>query len=184
MENNSFHLGSRIDNLASVIDHPDYNTNQEQRFYSDIAIGKLSETVEYSEFIQPACLWTGDSDQSKIVGQNGVLVGWGRDETGVPTAEPKKIEIPVVSEQNCLRSNVAFTKITSDRTFCAGWRNGSEGPCNGDSGAGLMLNNDGMWNLRGLVSTSIASVSGGCNLDEFVVFTDVAKFTSWITALL
>lgn len=171
-------------NLASVIVHPDYNTNNGQQLYSDIAIGKLSETVEFSEFIQPACLWSGSPEQNLIVGRNGIIVGWGLDESGQQTAEPKKVGVPIVSDQKCLRSHEAFGKITSDRTFCAGWRNGSEGPCNGDSGSGLMLNQDGMWYLRGLVSTSLVTANGGCNLDEFVVFTDVARFTSWIMTLL
>lgn len=175
--------GSRIINLASVVIHPDYRTQSE--LYSDIAVGKLSETLVFSEFIQPACLWTGAAEQSLIVGRNGVIVGWGLDESGMQTAEPKRVEVPIVSDQKCLRSHDGFGKITSDRTFCAGWRNGSEGPCAGDSGSGLMLNQDGKWFLRGLVSVSLKdSTTGSCDLHEFVVFTDVASFVSWITTLL
>lgn len=175
--------GSRIINLASVVIHPDYRTQTE--LYSDIAVGKLSESLVFTEFIQPACLWSGSPEQSLIVGRNGVIVGWGLDESGMQTAEPKRVEVPVVSDQKCLRSHEGFGKITSDRTFCAGWRNGSEGPCAGDSGSGLMLNQDGMWFLRGLVSVSLKdSNTGTCDLNEFVVFTDAAQFVSWITSLL
>ena len=34
----------------------------------------------------------------------------------------------------CLRSDIAFSRITSDQTFCAGDTAGGSGPCNGDSG--------------------------------------------------
>lgn len=37
-----------------------------------------------------------------------------------------------MSDGTCLRAHEAFVHITSDRTFCAGGRNG-EGPCQGDS---------------------------------------------------
>lgn len=175
--------GSQIINLASVIVHPEYRSKFE--LYSDIAVGKLSESIVFSTFIQPACLWSGSADQSLIVGRRGVIVGWGIDESGVQQNEPKRVEVPIVSDQNCLRSHQGFSKITSERTFCAGWRNGSEGPCAGDSGSGLMLNQNGAWYLRGLVSLSLKDANTGqCDLNEFVVFTDVAKFVPWITSLL
>lgn len=154
--------------------------------YSDVAIAKLSEAIEFSEFIQPACIWDGIVDQAAVVGKHGVLVGWGRDEQGnLYTPEPKKVVVPIVSDQTCLRSNEIFVKITNSRTFCAGWRNGTEGPCSGDSGTGLMLNEYGVWYLRGIVSSSLTdSNTGTCNLNEYVVFTDIAQFLPWIRSTL
>jgi len=59
--------------------------------------------------------------------------GWGKNDDGkLNTDYPKKVNVPIVSDGTCLRAHEAFVHITSDRTFCAGGRNG-EGPCQGDS---------------------------------------------------
>lgn len=160
--------------------HPDYRTQGD--LYSDIAIAKFAQNIEFSRLIQPVCLWEGSAELRPVVGKTGVLVGWGKDENGnLYTPEPKRVSVPIVADDVCLRSNEVFVKITSDRTFCAGWRNGTEGPCTGDSGTGLMLNQNGVWYIRGIVSSSLTdSSTGTCNLNEYVVFSDVAKFVSWI----
>lgn len=62
----------------------------------------------------------------------------------------------------------------------SGSRNGI-GPCNGDSGSGLIINRNGQWMLRGIVSMSISdSYSRTCDLKNYVVFTDASKFLSWL----
>lgn len=55
------------------------------------------------------------------------------DDGKLNTEFPKKVNVPIVSDGQCLRTHEAFVHITSDRTFCAGGRMG-EGPCQGDSG--------------------------------------------------
>lgn len=166
--------------VKQIIVHNDYMTNGTS-YDADIAIILLQERVQFTEFIRPICLWSGDDSVSGIEGQLGTVVGWGRDEVGnALTAEPKKITIPVVSEAECLRSSDTYRYITSQRTFCAGDRDGT-GPCNGDSGSGLAFKIDNKWMLRGIVSAALADpISSTCNLGEYVVFTDVAKFVGWI----
>ncbi|XP_055678844.1 serine protease gd-like [Lutzomyia longipalpis] len=164
----------------SVNIHPDYQ--KLNKIDSDIAIVVIPERVRFTTYIRPACLWKGPETKKSIVGKTGFIAGWGRDENGNFFTElPKQTEIPVVSDAECLRSNDVFTRITSDVTFCAGWRNGTEGPCNGDSGGSLVFDKDGRWTLRGVVSTSLLTDgSNTCNLNEYVVFTDVVPFTDWI----
>lgn len=61
-------------------------------------------------------------------------------------------------------------------------------PCSGDSGGGMFLRykggDDKAWRLRGVVSVSLENEDDDseyeCNIQQYVVFTDVAKFTSWI----
>lgn len=66
------------------------------------------------------------------------MLGWGKTEfDAISTNQPKWTELPVVNELTCLRSNDAFNKLTSERTFCAGNKNGNTGPCNGDSGKNI-----------------------------------------------
>lgn len=108
------------------------------------------------------------------------MVGWGKDENREVSPEPKKVSTIIVSGETCLRSNDQFSQITSNRTFCAGNRNG-QGPCTGDSGGGLMMERNGRWTLRGTVSGALAEAnSEDCDLQQYVIYSDIAKFTSWI----
>jgi secreted trypsin-like serine protease len=51
----------------------------------------------------------------------------------------------------------------------------------GDSGGGLIIkDNNGRWTLRGLVSAAIRGPDGSCDLENYVVFTDVARHIDWI----
>ncbi|XP_046682181.1 serine protease gd-like isoform X3 [Homalodisca vitripennis] len=86
------------------------------------------------------------------------VVGWGKDNLGnkmSPT--PRLLEIPIVSTEECVGSHSEFFFLTSSTTLCAGAKDGV-GPCNGDSGGGLMLPvkdslNVTRWQLRGLVTS-------------------------------
>ena len=111
-----------------------------------------------------------------------MIVGWGLNDNFVLNSEfPKMIQVPIVSEGTCLRSHPVILKISSERTFCAGSKNG-EGPCQGDSGGGLLLKKGDKWYLRGLVSASPSDGTSHkpCDHCSFVLFTDVAKFKIWI----
>lgn len=50
----------------------------------------------------------------------------------------------------------------------------------GDSGGGLMLYENGKWVLRGIISASLRDPLNGCDVNNYVVFTDVAKYINWI----
>lgn len=64
----------------------------------------------------------------------GVVVGWGKDETGqVFSNVPKKINLSIVNSTTCAQSRESFSKAVSNRTFCAS-SNGEGSPCHGDSG--------------------------------------------------
>jgi len=83
-------------------------------------------------------------------------------------------------QEDCLWSDSRFVGFTSNRTFCGGLRDGS-GPCNGDSGSGLILYDAGRYQLRGIVSRSLYDGDQmTCDLTRYVVFADVAKFLPWI----
>ncbi|KAK9753134.1 Serine protease gd N-terminus [Popillia japonica] len=156
--------------------HPDYTVLSAD---ADIAVITLTQEVKFKRFIRPICLWSEPNDLNNVVGEKGVVAGWGKDENGATLSpEPKQVTLPIVTQVQCLESHDDFADITSDRTFCAGFRNGS-GPCNGDSGGGFMMLRDGRWTLRGVVSMSIAD-QGRCDLSQYLVFTDVSKFSDWI----
>ncbi|XP_043485625.1 serine protease gd-like [Polistes fuscatus] len=163
--------------------HPDYKgeLNYDQSADADLAVMILRETVEFSISIKPICLWTGSDDLRDIVGFDGYVIGWGKDEFGQFSNVPRQAVVPIVSQEDCLWSNVGFISLTSNRTLCAGSKNGS-GPCNGDSGSGLVIRrNDGRYYLRGAVSRSILdNISMSCDLKNYVVYVDLAKYRDWI----
>lgn len=54
--------------------------------------------------------------------KKGLVAGWGKDETttGLNIYKSKYVQIPIVSQVDCLKSNAIIAKITSENTFCAG----------------------------------------------------------------
>ncbi|KAJ8712627.1 hypothetical protein PYW08_007931 [Mythimna loreyi] len=152
---------------------------------NDIMVMTLMKRVQFSRYIRPACLWSGDTTLSRVVGQTGDVAGWGdRGDAGVTQSdEPQLVRMPIVSTKDCRANNSFFHEVTFDTTFCAGDLKGA-GPCTGDSGSGLYLRDDGKWRLRGVVSLSLQSSSRTCNLNEYVVFTDAAQYLPWIRNIL
>lgn len=169
--------------VSEIAIHPDYQKSE--TFDADIAILWLKKKVSYNKFIKPICLWDQDDNVQQLEGRMGTVVGWGKNGRTTPASKPLMgIAVEIVSESQCLRSDPAFQFMTSNRTFCAGNLNGS-GPCNGDSGGALMIEKDGRWYFRGIISTSLLDPkTGSCDLNKYVVFTDVAKFQAWIADIL
>ncbi|XP_050340265.1 serine protease gd-like [Bactrocera neohumeralis] len=163
--------------IRNLIIHPDYNGNSLPD--ADIAILHMQSSVAFSQFIRPICLWSEAADTSFVVGQTAYVAGWGADERGHEvSALPKMVDTSIVSDNDCLRSSEVFTRITTPRTICAGNRDGT-GPCMGDSGGGLMLNRNGAWMLRGIVSAGLTT-QGQCDLSQYVIYCDLAKHFSWV----
>ncbi|XP_075170253.1 serine protease gd-like [Haematobia irritans] len=163
--------------VQNIVIHPDFSTNVFPD--ADLAVLHLDQPVQYTIFVRPICLWSEPVDASLIVGTTGVVAGWGGDENGREfTPIPKKVDTNIVSEGDCLRSSQAYSALTSQRTLCAGNRDGT-GPCMGDSGSGLMINRNDRWYLRGVVSAG-QTKQQRCNLLEYVVFCDVAKHRDWV----
>ncbi|OAD52709.1 Serine protease gd [Eufriesea mexicana] len=162
--------------------HPNYNMDDNAD--SDLAVFILKQRVEYSAVIRPICLWSGSSELENVVGMIGSVVGWGQDELGNRyVQEPRLSKSPIISQEDCLRSNDNFITVTSNRTFCAGFRDGT-GPCNGDSGSGFVIHDiiTNRYYLRGVVSMSLGTYNEimPCDLTQYVVYVDVAKYMNWI----
>ncbi|XP_052889014.1 prostasin-like [Anopheles moucheti] len=161
-----------------LIVHPQYNVNSIQH---DIALIKLATDITYTDYIQPICLWNRGEDQNSIVDTWGTVIGFGVDETDNPSDTLREARIPVVSAITCIESNRnAFATQLTSNMFCAGNRDGISA-CNGDSGGGLFFNFNNVWFIRGVVSfTKPRQDVLLCDTKEYTVFTDVAKYLSWI----
>ncbi|OXU20438.1 hypothetical protein TSAR_003463 [Trichomalopsis sarcophagae] len=155
--------------------HPDYVNPLSAD--SDLAIIKLMDRVEYTPRIRPLCLWMGKPDLDRVVGTFGYVVGWSKDQNKRQSNEPRMSKAPIVSQEDCLRSNVAFLDATSNRTFCAGTRDGG-GSCIADSGSGFVMYHTRIsrYHLRGIVSLStIDARTRYCDYKEYVVYVDIAN---------
>lgn len=161
--------------VFKIIPHPAYNTSL---FTDDIALLRLSREIIYSDYIQPICLW----DPNLSYSRNGVAVGWGYTENDMLSDALKFVELPIVPTLTCLISDRHFFgTFLTENSFCAGYLNGTN-VCSGDSGGSLAFeDDDNVWRIRGIISLSTRrSNSDICNPKHYVIFTDVAKFLSWI----
>ncbi|XP_044763414.1 serine proteinase stubble-like [Coccinella septempunctata] len=183
-------FGSEIQDreVGDIYIHPQYNYSG---YYNDIAILRLVEPVEITNYVRPVCLWDEHTDLNEVEGKLGTVVGWGFNENGVLTTTLMQAQMPIVSLAKCIYSNRDFfSQFTSEKSFCAGFRNGTS-VCNGDSGGGMVFPRRGtsgsntVWQIRGLVSVGVAFQGKIiCDTSQYVVFTDVAKHLDWIQTVL
>lgn len=171
--------GTVVSDVSHVHLHPDYRALTSD---ADLAVIVLTEPITFTPTVRPVCLWPTASDLADLVGQRGTIVGWGRDESGAKiTAVPRQTRVLIVSQEQCLRSKLEFRYFTSNRTLCAGGEQQGTGPCTGDSGGGLLVQRSGRWYLRGIISLSLTDpVTRSCDLNNYSVFVDMAKFVEWI----
>jgi len=176
---NQWHESGVINRKVEKIEiHPDYA--HASCADSDLAILTLKTPVEFNNFVRPICLWSGSTDLQDVVDKTGYVAGWGmRSVLLALPEEPRVTKVPIVSQETCLGTDMAFFELTSKRTFCAGWRNHSS--CVEDSGSGLVLldNTTNRYQLRGVVSRTLFH-SDSCDLRSYVVYVDAAKYIPWI----
>jgi Trypsin len=162
--------------VSAAIIHEDWGKDIHSRD-GDIAVLTLSSSVQFTKFIQPACLPVKDANVFNV---KGSVVGYGKSELTVLHENiPKFIEIDSVDYYDCLVSNNAFGKLVSRNTFCAGGKGKS--PCRGDSGGGYYVldQNRKKWYAYGIVSAALIKEEQ-CDPDHYVVFVAVSKYVDWI----
>lgn len=148
-----------------------------KRYDADIALLELDEELTFTDYIQPICLWDSLTEPWK---NNGYAVGYGKSEDLTKLHEniAKKINIPFQSQEECFIKEPELASLGSNRTFCAGAADGT-GVCLGDSGGGLFIYANNVVYLRGIVSSSLIK-NGACDVNNYAIFTNVLKYTSWI----
>lgn len=170
----------QLSDADSINIHPDYADAGDDTNDADIAVIVTTKSISYNSFVRPICLWPSSSmaqNIEEIVGRTGTLIGWGQPRLTIGPNILRKVQMPIVSKSNCFDRSILTPET---RAFCAGSRDGN-GPCNGDSGSGLALWQNGAWFLRGIVSAAIGDpILNRCELNTFVIFTDITKFRQWI----
>lgn len=160
--------------------HDDWNHLTES-YDADIALLEFwANKIHFDDYIQPICLWQSD-DEPAIT--EGIVTGWGRSEDTSKAHEnkPKLIKAPIQSNERCFLETKALLDLSSLRTFCAGLRNGS-GVCSGDSGGGFFIKINGLFYLKGIVSSSLIR-DDGCDVSKNAIYTNVVIFKDWINLM-
>nr|XP_046488012.1 uncharacterized protein LOC124221770 [Neodiprion pinetum] len=151
---------------------------------SDIAIIELQKPFRLSGISTPACMDAlGIKEQLLKSGMVGRLAGFRRTGTGPSTATLVTTNNPYIALSECKMSNnnEDNLELTGNDKFCVGSGNGTDA-CEGDSGGGLVFENDGKWYVMGVLSTSFrpSSGDGTCNGNATSLYTKVPSHMSWI----
>ena len=129
--------------VAKVSLHPGYKPTRgssESAPHFDVAIVLLAHSLPHTI---PACL---PPPSLPLDGQHGLVVAWQPDGT------IKATKVPILGAKDC-ESQPGGSRPTADQ-LCAGRSRSVRSPCAGDSGAPLMVENQGstQWQVVGLVS--------------------------------
>ncbi|XP_044314385.1 serine protease 42-like [Drosophila rhopaloa] len=167
-----------ISGVSLVLLHRDYNPNVYTD--ADLALLQLTKQIKFNDYVRPICLWNKNFLLNLPSGYKSYVAGWGEDKRGNPNTQLARItdtDIITFSECRGNLSEVSARFITS-HTICAS-NSKASGPCSGDSGGGLMLQERERWILRGVISGGQRMIRR-CNLKLPVIYTDVAKHIAWI----
>ncbi|KAF2895868.1 hypothetical protein ILUMI_10303 [Ignelater luminosus] len=164
--------------IEEKIVHPDYGSRKSK---NDIALLRLDRNIEFTDFIQPICLPVSEAlDPS--VGSRLTVVGWGITENETKSDVKLKLDVPVVSREQCNTKLPNIGGVDSTR-LCAGGETGKDA-CQGDSGGPLMRSTAEDPNAKSVrwYQEGIVSKGTHCGLRGYPgVYTRVANYIDWIT---
>jgi secreted trypsin-like serine protease len=148
---------TRVFLSSRVIRHPNYNSRLIQ---NDIALFELTTTVQYTDYILPACFPAlGES----FAGETSVATGWGTTSSGgtVSTVQ-REVSMPVLTDAAC-RTKFGGANNMLDPVYqvCAGVSGANKDTCQGDSGGPLIVQRNGLWYLLGITSWGYGCGDGG-----------------------
>ncbi|XP_063074498.1 serine protease 33-like [Engraulis encrasicolus] len=141
-----------------IIRHPDFDPST---FTNDIALVKLREPVEFTDYIQPICLASNGSAFPPRT--TCWTTGWGNTRLGEPLPFPRtlqEVRVKVVGNRKCecLLKDSMDVKITPGM-MCAGGVTG-KGACHGDSGGPLQCRLGSVWVLAGVTNFGLPCATG------------------------
>ncbi|TSQ24017.1 Serine protease 27 [Bagarius yarrelli] len=133
-----------------------YSRPQEGR---DVALVELSSPLTWTNYVQPVCL--PSSDSQFYGGTMCYVTGWGNTQEGVSLSGVgtlREVRVPIIDQESCNSmyqidlSNSDAVSILSDM-ICAGYQEGGKDSCQGDSGGPLVCSlENGTWIQAGVVS--------------------------------
>ncbi|XP_066994774.1 protein masquerade [Anabrus simplex] len=170
--------GAQTLRVATTYIHHNHNS---QTLDNDIALLKLHGQAELKDGVCLVCLPARGVSQA--AGKRCTVTGYGyMGEAGPIPLRVREAEIPIVSDAECIRKINAVTEkifILPASSFCAGGEEGNDA-CQGDGGGPLVCQDDGFYELAGLVSWGF-----GCGrVDVPGVYVKVSSFIGWINQII
>ncbi|XP_028405320.1 uncharacterized protein LOC114527820 isoform X2 [Dendronephthya gigantea] len=142
----------------------------------DVCLIKLKYSLAWSNAVTPICL---PDNLNSPAEDRCYAVGWGNTEDKREYKRPralKQLRVDIISHERC-NSNVSYNGSVPETYICAGFPEGVNDTCYGDSGGPLQCDNgDDSWSLRGLVSWGI----GCARPNKFGVYSNVSKFIPFV----
>ncbi|XP_062898229.1 transmembrane protease serine 6-like [Mobula hypostoma] len=154
--------------ISKILVHPQATSS----FNYDVALLELSQPVEYTDFVQPACL---PAATTSISGRRCTTVGWGRtSESGLPSNALLKTEVKVFSNSLCRH----YLPNITEQMICAGVPEGGKDACQGDSGGPLLCQDEGS---RAWLVAGVVSFGRGCGRPHYPgVYMQTMSVRNWI----
>ncbi|CAF1307585.1 unnamed protein product, partial [Didymodactylos carnosus] len=140
--------------VKTVHTYPNYKQLSNGVYVNDIALLILKSDVP--SIYPPIC----NNNQSSIA-RYAVVAGYGSSDDATNDGQLRQAIVPTVSSTSSFCSQLVNSSYRN-QVLCAGYSNGLQDACDGDSGAPLMQYNPDtdVWNLIGLVSTPNCGLGG------------------------
>ncbi|KAG5667888.1 hypothetical protein PVAND_015854 [Polypedilum vanderplanki] len=149
----------------------------------DIALIELDEPANFTRYVLPVCLPSGDMIKNDLMSMMVEITGWGYFDIDDPVSSSilNVVRLPVVEIEKCKEIKQLSVYEFSKGQMCVGGIKGKDS-CNGDSGGPLVkamsMDNYGpRYILFGLVSVGVPSC-GKFSLPA--VYTNVSHYLPWI----
>ncbi|GBM38026.1 Clotting factor B [Araneus ventricosus] len=166
--------------IESIIIHPQYLPREH---YNDIAVIRLKEPINFESNVRPICLPSSpEIRRKKLLGKEVTVTGWGDQDFGGKRATIlREVSVKVINASSCDKSYEPVRGSTLPRGItrqfiCAGVPEGGKDACQRDSGGPLMLLENSVWILVGVVSFGFQ-----CARAEYPgVYTRVTDYLDWL----
>ncbi|XP_063833966.1 phenoloxidase-activating enzyme-like [Ostrinia nubilalis] len=162
--------------IEKTISHAEYNPITK---HNDIGLVRTKQAAPYTDFIQPICLPVVDVTAKPLPNFKLWVAGWGDfNNTHTKSMVKLHVRLPFVSQEECQPAySVARRKIDLwSGQICAGGE-ARKDSCKGSSGGPLMLKNERIYEIIGLVSFGPAP----CGMDDVPgVYSKVYAYLDWI----
>lgn len=204
----SFTVGAGSNNLSAplvqmttttAIVNPNFNPNN---YNNDLALLQLPTSLSNSTFIMPVRLPALSQANTTFLNFQTTVSGFGRlnnckfnaqmieigssfnllffsSATTVLSNALQVVNMRVMANVNC--ANIYGTAVVTDNVLCGeGWNVNTQGACLGDSGGPMVIYENNVPTLIGVISF----ISGrGCGAGDPTGFARTSRFLAWINAV-
>ncbi|KAM4808216.1 acrosin-like [Rhinophrynus dorsalis] len=165
----------QIRKIAEKIQHEYYNPSTER---NDVALLLLDKPIEFSDYIQPACLPGKTAIMSRMT--DCYISGWGLTKEDAQEAADvlQEAKVNMISPGQC-NSTYWYNGAVGEYNLCAGYPQGGVDSCQGDSGGPLMCKRktETLYSVVG-----VASWGAGCAQAQSPgIYSSTLYYLTWIS---